>query len=111
MLINFVIYSLTIYIVSRVIPGVTIDTFWTAMFITFLLSMINITIKPIIHILVLPINMITLGLFSLIVNAGIIYFLSTVIKGFTISSFVQAIYFSLIVTVITIILNLFRGKN
>jgi putative membrane protein len=72
------------------------------------MAIINIFIKPVIFVLTLPINIITLGLFSLIINALLILLAETIVPGFSVSGFWTAFLFSIVISLIN---TVFISKN
>jgi putative membrane protein len=83
-----------------------VDGIGVAVIVGAVLGFINLIVKPIISLLTLPITILTLGLFSLVVNAALFYFVGRVVEGFTIDSFVAAFWGALIISVI----NWFANK-
>ncbi len=71
------------------------------------LAIINLTIKPIISLITLPVTIITLGLFSFVINGAMILLASHIVAGFDVPSFLMAIYFSLILGAINWVLHIF----
>lgn len=71
------------------------------------LALINLTIKPIISFITLPVTIVTLGLFSFVINGAMILLASQMVAGFNIPSFLMAIYFSLILSIINWVLHIF----
>lgn len=92
--------------------GIAISLTWetglTAVLVALVLAVINHTIKPVISIITLPINIVTLGLFSLVINGAMILLASAVVPGFLIPSFVMAIWFSIVLAVVNWLLNVFE---
>ena len=70
---------------AYLVPGFQIESFYTAAIVAVLLGIIGMTLKPILLLLTLPINLLTLGLFSFVINAGILLFLASFVQGFAIS--------------------------
>lgn len=70
---------------AYLVPGFHVQDFYTAVIIALLLGITGITIKPILLILTLPINLLTFGLFSFVINAAILLFLASFVAGFTIT--------------------------
>jgi putative membrane protein len=70
------------------------------------LAVINLTIKPIISTIAIPITLLTLGLFSFVINGAMIYIASQIVPGFHIPNFIEAIYFGLILGVVNWIFHL-----
>lgn len=73
------------------VPGFTVDSFYIAAIVALILGVLNITIKPIISILTLPLNIITLGLFSFVINAVLLLLIASFVEGFHIVGFVPAL--------------------
>jgi len=100
---------ITSYITKVGVPIVFAwTTGWTALMVAFVLAIINGTIKPIISILSIPINIVTLGLFSFVVNGLMILLAGEVVHGFHIPSLVLAIWFAFVLSIINWILHIFE---
>ena len=104
-LLKWLISSLAIMLIGWLIPGVGIASWWTALWLVVLLGLINITLKPLLIVLTLPINLLTLGLFTFVINAVLIMFASSIVKGFSISGFLTALVFSLILSLFNYIIS------
>lgn len=98
-----ILISIAVFASSYFVDGVTINPFWVMFIVGAVLTVINFFIKPIIKILTLPINIITLGLFSIVINAAIFWFVGNgdLIKGFSVNGWESALYGSLIVSILT----------
>jgi len=96
---RILITALALLAVAWLLPGVEVDGFYTALIVALVLGVINITLKPILLLLTLPINLITLGLFTFVVNGFFFWLVSAFISGFNVSSFLAAIFGALIVSV------------
>ena len=68
-ILRWLCYALAIIFVSWVIPGIEVSSFLNAMFAVIIIALINTFIKPLLQIITLPVNILTLGLFSLVINA------------------------------------------
>ena len=97
--------SVAVYISSLVIPGIAVEPIWIALIVGICLAFVAIVVKPIINIIALPINILTLGLFSLFLNGVIYWVLAQIIAGFTISSFKAAFLGALLVSVVAWLLT------
>ncbi|MGI5841487.1 MAG: phage holin family protein [Patescibacteria group bacterium] len=104
-LINLFIYALAVFLTSLILPGVHTVNFFVAFLVALLLGIVNATIKPILVLLTLPINILTLGLFVLIINALLVLLVAAVIPGFNIDSFAWAFLFGIVLSIISWILN------
>jgi len=103
-LINWFLSALAIFVAAYVLPGVDLESFVTALVVAVVLGVINAFIKPVILILTLPINILTLGLFTFVINALVILLVSAVVPGFKVDGFLWALIFSILLSVINIIL-------
>lgn len=100
---------LTSYITKVGVPMVFAwQTGVTAVLVALVLAIINHTIKPIITIISLPINIVTLGLFSFVINGVMILLADKLVDGFTVPSLLMAIYFSIVLSVINWFLHAFE---
>jgi putative membrane protein len=100
MLANFLGTALAVLAAAELVPGFYVDGFVTALIVAVLLGIIGITIKPVLLLLTLPINLLTLGLFSFVLNAGILLALTFVVGGFSISGFLPALIAGFVISVI-----------
>lgn len=93
----------TAYILSA---GIILPSFWVATVVAIVLGILNIFVKPLILILTLPINLMTLGLFTFVVNALIIMLVAAIVPGFAVVSFWWAMLFSIVLSLVTVFLHL-----
>lgn len=79
-----------------------VDEFWpSAVLAALVLALVNAIVKPIVHVLSLPVTCLTLGLFSLVINAGMLYIVAWVVDGVAITGFWQTVLAAAIIAVIT----------
>ncbi|MCK4554717.1 phage holin family protein [Candidatus Parcubacteria bacterium] len=104
-LLKWLIMAVSILISAYIISGVAVSGIWAALWLAVFLGVINIILKPILIILTLPINILTLGLFTFVINASLILLASSVIKGFEVSGFWVAVLFSIVLSIISYALN------
>lgn len=104
-LIQLLITALAVMISTYLLAGVHIDGFITAIIVAAVLSFLNAIVKPLLIILTIPITVVTLGLFLLVINAIIIIITDSLIAGFKVDSFLWALGFSLILSLVNSILN------
>lgn len=111
-LIKWLLSSIALLITAYIIPGVEIAGFWTALWLAAALGLLNILIKPILIILTLPVNILTLGLFTFIINGLIVLLASTIIKGFEVEGLLTAVFFSITLAIVNYLINsLFTSRN
>lgn len=94
--------ALAIMFVGWVIPGITISNFVSALIAAVVIALVNIFIKPILVFLTLPINILTLGLFILVINALLFMFVAYLVPGIEIDGFWSAFLGALILTILSI---------
>ncbi len=99
---HWLVGTVAIMISSYLLPGVGV-TLFGAIALAVVLALINIFIKPLIFVLTLPINILTLGLFSLVINAALIMLAAEIVPGFTVASFWSALWFSIILSLVTMV--------
>jgi putative membrane protein len=103
---NLLLQSLAVFITAYLLQaGVVVRDFFTAIVVVVVLGIINTLIKPLIFILTLPINILTLGLFTFIINGLVILLVSAFVPGFAVKNILWAILFSLILSLISSILH------
>ncbi|SKA93402.1 putative membrane protein [Caloramator quimbayensis] len=99
------INAVAIYITAGFVKGVNISGFGAAIVASVVLGLVNAVIRPILILLSLPINIITLGLFTFIINGVSLLFVSTATSGFYISSLSSAVIASFIISIISSIIS------
>lgn len=102
---RFIVLSLAVFATPYVVSGVSVSPVWTALIVGACLLIINSLVKPIISILTLPINILTLGLFSILVNGIIFWILGQYITGFVVLNFTAALFGALFVSVVYWVLS------
>ncbi|MCD6019898.1 MAG: hypothetical protein K0S53_3019 [Bacteroidetes bacterium] len=88
-----------------------LNKFTTALLVAVVLAFLNTIVKPILTILSLPITFFTLGLFLLVINALIILFADRLVDGFRVDGFWTALWFSLVLSIVSGFLELIKGKK
>ncbi|MBU0597754.1 phage holin family protein [Patescibacteria group bacterium] len=88
LIIRLLLNAAALLVVAYLLNGFEVESFWPAAVIAALiLGIANAILKPILVILTLPINILTLGLFTFIINAGLLWLVATVVSGFAIDKF------------------------
>jgi putative membrane protein len=110
-LLRMVITAVVAFGLSYILPGIHIDTFWTALVLALVLAVLNFLLKPILIILTLPITILTFGFFLFIINAVIVLLASHFVKGFYVAGFGWALLFSLLLSLLTSLLYKEKDKE
>ncbi len=101
---RIIVTSVIAFGLSRVLKGIHVDDFWTAIALAVVLAVLNAVVKPILIILTLPITLFTFGLFLLVINAAIILLADNLLDGFRVDGFWWALLFSLLLSMVTSLL-------
>jgi putative membrane protein len=99
LLINLIVSTLAVLISAYIIPGVKVDGFLTAVVVAIVLGAVNMFIKPILVLLTLPLTILSLGLFTFVINALLVLLVSSLVPGFQVSGFFTALLFSLVLSI------------
>lgn len=104
---RWLLNALALYIVSLIVPGIHIVNFSSALIAVIIIGLVNTLIKPILFLLTLPITLITLGLFSLVLNALMLMLAGSVTYGFRVDGFGAALLGSILLSIVTMVLHSF----
>lgn len=102
--VNWFINALVIMVAAYLLPGVHVENLWTALIVALVMGILNLLIKPLLIVLTLPITVVTFGLFLLVINALMVLLASYIVKGFTVDSFGWALLFSILISLINLVL-------
>ncbi|PKO97704.1 MAG: hypothetical protein CVU14_09910 [Bacteroidetes bacterium HGW-Bacteroidetes-9] len=103
--------TIAVMITSYILPGVKIDTFLTALVTALLIGLLNTIVKPLLILFTIPLTILTFGLFLMVINASIIMMASNLLRGFHVDGFWYALLFSIILSVITAVLESMVPSN
>ena len=104
LVIMIVINSLALMIVSKLFEGIEVKGLGTLIVTSLVIGIVNTFIKPVILILTLPFNILTLGLLTLFINGFFFYMVSKAVKGFYIKSYGKAFWGALVFSIISVLL-------
>lgn len=110
-ILNILVSAVAVLFTAWLLPGVQVTDFVSALLVAVVLAFLNTVVKPILTILTIPITFFTLGFFLLVINAGMIILASKLIHEFHVNGFWWALLFSLILSLVTSILNAFVGNT
>ncbi|MFA6502809.1 MAG: phage holin family protein [Candidatus Paceibacterota bacterium] len=103
-LFHWLIGAVAIIVAAYIVPGIAV-TPKVALIAAVVLGALNLFIRPVLMILTLPINIITLGLFSLVINALLVMLTAYLVPGFVVVGFWQALLFALVLSIINWVFN------
>ena len=105
MLIKWVVFALSLMLTAWLIPGITVSTIWAALLACVIIAIINIFIKPVIQLLTLPINIVTIGLFTLVINAVLFMLAAWISPGVQVDGFLSALFGSAVYSILSMFIS------
>jgi len=100
LLIRLIITTIAVLVTDLLLSGVHAEDFVTGLLVAVVLGLLNALLRPLLVILTLPITVVTLGLFILVINAGIVLLAARIVPGFVVESFWWALGFSIILSIV-----------
>ena len=110
-IIRWLVNAVGLLIVSKIMQSIEIDGILTAIVAAAVIGLINIFLRPLLIILTLPINILSLGLFTLVINGLIFYFVGSIVEGFHVSGFLAAFLGALILSIINVLATFLIGMG
>lgn len=112
-IVKLIVSTLAVLITALLLPGVHIEdnSFFTAVCVAVVLAFLNAIVKPILILFTIPVTIFSFGLFILVINAVIILWASKIVDGFHVDSFWRALLFSVILSVVTWVLEAIQGRD
>ena len=110
-IIRLLITAISAFLLSKILSGVHFDSFGATIIFAILLGILNIFVKPILSILSLPITIITLGLFSFVINALMILLTDYFMSSMAVDGFLWALLFSILLSIVTSVFSIIFEKD
>ena len=104
-LLRWILNALILLLVSYIVPGIHFASNWSLFLTVIVFGLINALIRPLVILLTLPVNILTLGFLTLIINALMFWLTSTIVKGFQVDNFWAAFWGALVYWLITMAIN------
>ncbi len=102
---EWIIRTLILLVTAYIVPGFNIDSYITAFVVAIVLGILNMFVKPVLVFFTLPATIFTLGLFLFVINAMLLMLAASLVHGFQVESFLTAIIASIVITVLSTVLN------
>lgn len=99
-LLTIILSTVAVFVSAQILPGVHLEGWGTALAVAIVLAIINAFIRPLVLLLTLPINILTLGLFTFVIMALMVMLVSAIVPGFHIDGFWWAMAFALVLAII-----------
>ena len=109
-IIHILLSALAVFLTARLLPGVRLAGFSTALAVAVALGVVNAVLKPVLLFLTLPINLLSLGLFTFVIIGGLVELVSFLVPGFRVAGFGWALAFALVLWVINGFFHLLEKK-
>ncbi|MFH1712266.1 MAG: phage holin family protein [Patescibacteria group bacterium] len=107
MILRWLINAVALLVITQLFVGFEVDSFYYALIAALIIGLLNAIIRPVLIVLTLPINILTLGLFTFVINALIIWFVSTFIQGFDVANFWIALGAAIVLWAVSTLTNWF----
>ena len=104
-LVRWLINALAIFIVAHIVKGIEVSSTPVVLVIALVLGIINAFLRPLVILVTLPINILTLGLFTLFINGALFFLISKIVKGFVITGFWPAFWGYILFSIISFLLS------
>lgn len=111
MFVRLLVNGFSVAVVAYLLPGITVAGYFDALVVAVVLGILNTFVKPILHFFALPLTIVTLGLFSLAINAVVVLLADRLVEGFQVDGFWWAMGFSLVLSVVSAFLNTLSGSK
>ncbi|MEF9996109.1 MAG: phage holin family protein [Burkholderiaceae bacterium] len=105
-LLVWILNAVALYLVTLVVPGVSVNDYLTAFVAAIVLSLINTLVKPVLILLTLPVTIVTLGLFLFVINALLFWFVGSILPGFAVAGFWSALGGAIVYSIFTWLFSL-----
>jgi len=110
-LLHWLLTAAILLLIGAIMPGIHISGYSSALVAALVMGLVNFFIKPVLTLLTLPLNLLTLGLFSFIINAMMFALVAWLVPGFEISNFFSALVGSLLLALMSSILGMFGSDR
>lgn len=116
LLLRWVITAIAVYVAIKLVPGIRVEGSWTVYFwVALILGLVNVIIAPLVRFLACPLILLSLGLFTLVINAAMFWLASTIAAelgiGFYVADWRAAFLGALVISVICFVCNVVTGIN
>ena len=108
---RWVVTTLAVLVAAQVVKGIHFDTTATVLVASLLLGFLNAFVRPILLLLSLPLLLVSLGLFIVVINALLLLFVGEIVKGFTVAGFWPAVWGSVVISLVSMVMNLLLGRG
>jgi len=105
LLVQWLLYAVALLIVSKIVPGFTVDGLWPAMIAALVIGLLNATVGIFLKVITFPLTIVTLGIFLLVINGLMILVASNIVRGFTVRGFFPAFWGAVVLAVLGMVIR------
>jgi len=106
-LFSLLLNSFAVFITAKLLPGISINGLSTSLIVAVVIGLLNALIRPAIYALTLPVNILTMMIATLLISALVILVAGKIVEGFTVDSYLYALLFALILSIVNGIIHSF----
>jgi putative membrane protein len=106
LLIRWIVNAVALMLVSYLFASIEVSGFFAALITALILGLVNAVIRPILILITLPINILTLGLFTFVINGLLFWFVASFLEGFEVAGFWSAFWGALAYSVISFLISM-----
>jgi putative membrane protein len=107
LILRWVINALVLLGLTQIITGFHVENFYAALVAALVLGLLNAVVRPVLILLTLPVTIVTLGLFTFVINALLVWFMSTFVKGVEVDGFLPALLVAVVLWSVGTLTNFF----
>ncbi len=111
LILRWLINALALFAATNFIAGFEVSSFYAALIAALILGLLNAVVRPILLLLTLPVTIITLGLFTFVINAGLVWFMSSFVKGVSIDGFLPALMVAIFLWAVSTLTSWFLKRD
>jgi len=111
-ILKLLLTALVVVVLANLLPGIQVASYTTAIWVAFVISLLNMFVKPLLILFTLPATILSLGLFLFVINAIVILLAGNLVAGFVVSSFFSALLFSVLLSIFrSSLMKLLKDKS
>ena len=107
LLLRWILNALVLLLLTKFVDGFVVESLYAALIAAFVLGLLNAVIRPFLIILTLPVTLVTLGLFTFVINGLLVWFMSTFVKGVEIAGFLPALFVAIVLWAVSTLTSWF----
>lgn len=111
LLLHWVLTAVILLLINAIVPGIYIAGFGTALLAALVIGLVNFFIRPALMFLTLPLNLLTLGLFSFVINALLFALVAWIVPGFEVANFLSALLGAILLALMTSVLSMLTPER